>query len=406
MNERIASQLRALLGEAAVERSADDLPRVLPGSTEAMAAACAAAHASGWRVRVEGHASWLPPDAPADVVISTAGLNQVVRIDAADLVATVQAGAPLAKLQLALAAEGMWLAIDPPGRPDRSIGSVVATGTAGPLRHRHGPVRDQVLGCTIVTGDGRVVRAGGRVGKNVAGFDLVKLQAGGFGAFGIMTELHLRLRALPAWDMTLIAQGERDPLTLLARELRDANLDAAAIELLSPAVADHSSWVLGVRVAGTAEAVWPAIERGEQMMGKGTSILNREQAAPFWQTASRAMGGGMVALRFGVLPDGLDDTLDLLHQRLGLGLVMAGAAEGGLRWCGEADVPTMRELRQLLAAREIPVTLERAPWRIRRITGHFGLYREGVTPLVGQLRRQFDPGDLLQVALDADDELS
>jgi glycolate oxidase FAD binding subunit len=405
VNERIARQLRELLGEAAVERTADDLPRVLPGSTEAVAATCAAAHASGWRVRVEGHGSWLPPDAPADVVISTAGLNQVTRIDAADLVATAQAGAPLARLQLALAAEGMWLPIDPPGRPRRSIGSVVATGTAGPLRHRHGPVRDQVLGCTIVTGDGRVVQAGGRVGKNVAGYDLVKLQAGGFGAFGIMTELHLRLRALPAWEMTLVAQGERDSLTLLARELRDANLDAAAIELLSPAVADHSSWVLGVRVAGTADAVWPAIERGEQLMGHGTSILTREQATPFWQTASRAMGGGMVALRFGVLPDGLDETLDLLHQRVGLGLVSAGAAEGGLRWCGESDVPTMRELRQRLAAREVPVTLERAPWRIRRITGHFGLYREGVAPLVGQLRRQFDPGDLLQVALDADDDL-
>ena len=87
----------------------------------------------------------------------------------ADLVATVQAGTPIEALRRRLADEGMWLALDPPGRPERSLGSVVATATAGPLRHGFGPVRDHVLGCTVATGDGRLVRAGGRVVKNVAG---------------------------------------------------------------------------------------------------------------------------------------------------------------------------------------------------------------------------------------------
>ena len=137
----------------------------------------------------------------------------------ADLVATVQAGTPLEALRRRLADEGMWLALDPPGRPERSLGSVIATATAGPLRHGFGPVRDHVLGCTVATGDGRLVKAGGRVVKNVAGYDLTKLQVGGFGGFGIIAEVHLRLRALPRADVTLVARGTRDTLTSAARDV-------------------------------------------------------------------------------------------------------------------------------------------------------------------------------------------
>lgn len=404
MSDRIGRELRELLGEAALERATDGLPRALPDSTEALAAVCAHAHASGWRVRVEGHGSWLPADAPADLAIGTAALNQVTRVRPEDLVVTTQAGAPLAKVQLALAAAGGWLALDPPGRPDRSLGSIVATATAGPLRHGYGPVRDQILGGTIVTGDGRIVTTGGEVTKNVAGYDLAKLQAGGFGAFGIVAELHLRVRALPAAELTLLARGERDPLTLLARELREAAFDAAAIELLSPAAAADASWVLAVRLLGHPAAVEAEAGRAHRLAGSiGWTALDRERSGAFWSAATRAMSGGMVGLRFGVLAEGLDETLDLLHQRIGLGLTSASPAEGGLRWAGETDVPTIRELRQALAAREIPVTLERAPWRVRRVAGHYGAYREGVGMLVGRLRRTFDPGDLLQVALDADD---
>lgn len=401
MSDLIAHRLRDLLGEASVEQTADQLPRALPESTEAVAAVCAAAHAAGWRLRVEGRGSWLPADAPADLVLSTAALDKVARIAAADLVATAQAGVTMSRLAAALAAEGTWLALDPPGRPDRTLGSVVATGTAGPLRHRFGAVRDQVVGCTLVTTDGRIVPAGGRVTKNVAGYDLVKLMVGGFGAFGIVTEVHLRLRALPAADLTLLATGERDPLTLLARELEAARLDAAAVELLSPAVAAGPAWALAVRLAGHRAAVEAeALRARELAAGAGWQSIEGDRGASFWQGVARAMAGEPVSLRFGVLAEGLDETLDLLRQRLDLGRVSAGAARGGLRWSGVTDLATLREVRHLLATREIPVTVERAPWGLRHATGHFGAYREGVGSLVAELRRRFDPSGLIQVALD------
>ncbi|HZA91541.1 MAG TPA: FAD-binding oxidoreductase, partial [Gemmatimonadales bacterium] len=247
MSDTIFTRLRALLGTTGVERDAQGVPRATPESPDALTLVCRLAHEEGWKIRVEGRGTWLPPDAPADLVVSTRGLEQVVSVSPADLVATVQAGTPLEALRRRLADYEMWLALDPPGRPERSIGSVIATATSGPLRQGFGPVRDHVLGCSVATGDGRLVNAGGRVVKNVAGYDLTKLQVGGFGGFGIIAEVHLRLRALPRADVTLLARGTRDTLTSAAREVIAANLLPAALELLSPALAAEADWVLAAR---------------------------------------------------------------------------------------------------------------------------------------------------------------
>src|SRR5207244_908834 len=122
--------------------------------------------------------------------------------------------------------------------------SVIATATAGPQRQGFGPVRDHLLGVTFVTGDGRIVQSGGRVMKNVAGYDLTKLEAGGFGAFGVIVLVHLRLRALPRVDQTLVLEGSRDDLTQVADDIAAAGLAPAALELVSPALARRGRWVL------------------------------------------------------------------------------------------------------------------------------------------------------------------
>src|SRR2546425_2202679 len=154
-----------------------------------------------------------------------------------------------------LADRGVWLAIDPPGLGGRSVGSVIATATAGPLRQGFGPVRDHLLGVTFVTGDGRIVQSGGRVVKNVAGYDLTKLEAGGFGAFGVIVLVHLRLRALPRADQTFVLAGTREDLTQGAEDIVAAGLQPAALELMSPALARREGWALAVRSAGSAALV-------------------------------------------------------------------------------------------------------------------------------------------------------
>lgn len=399
----IFARLRALLGPSSVDRDADNLPRVTPESADTLALVCRLAHDEGWTIRIEGRSTWLPGDAPADLAVSTRALDAVVSVSAADLVATVQAGATLESVRRALGERQMWLALDPPGRPERSIGSVAATATAGPLREGFGPVRDHVLGCTVVTGDGRVVKAGGRVVKNVAGFDVAKLHVGGFGAFGILTELHLRLRALPQADVTLIRRGPRDPLSHAARSLREAGFAPAAMELLSPALAAEPEWVLATRVLGLHEAVRAEVEQVSSVAPGGWEELAAERAAALWAMVARGAASGPVSLRLGVLGPGVDDVIDLVAETLGEGLLAAGPGNGGLRWTGESDPERIRRLRRSLAPREVPLTLERAPWPVRRAVGHFGAYREGVGQLVGRLRETFDPGHRLAVALESDE---
>jgi FAD/FMN-containing dehydrogenase len=402
MSDPIFTRLRALLGTG-VERDQHGVPRATPDSPDALSLVCRLAHEEGWKIRVEGRGTWLSPDAPADLVVSTRGLDQVVSVSPADLVATVQAGTPFETLRRRLADSGMWLALDPPGRPERSIGSVVATATAGPLRHGFGPVRDHVLGCSVATGDGRLVNAGGKVVKNVAGYDLTKLQVGGFGGFGIIAEVHLRLRALPRADVTLIARGARDALTSAARDLIQANMLPAALELLSPALAAEADWVLAARFLGTDAAVQAEVRRLGSFGDLNWLVLPADRTAGFWSVAARGSLAGPITLRLGVLGDGVDETIDLLAHDLDEKLVSAGAGQGLIRWTGDAPLERLRALRRAAASREIPMTLERAPWPVRRALGHFGAYREGVGKIVGRLRGTFDPGQCLNVALEGAD---
>ncbi|HET9293288.1 MAG TPA: FAD-binding oxidoreductase [Gemmatimonadales bacterium] len=400
MRPPVHERLRALLGPDAVTRDPAGLPRATPDSAEGIALTCRLAHDEGWRVRVEGHGSWIPGDAPADLVLCTRGLDRIPSVSPADLVATVEAGVPMDALARRLAEDGMWLALDAPGRPERTIGSVVATATAGPLRAGFGPVRDHVLGCAVVTGDGRIVKPGGRVVKNVAGYDLTKLQVGGFGAFGVLTEVHVRLRAVPRRDVTLLARGLRDALTLAGRDLLATGVNLAALELVSPTVAAEPDWVLAARALGTDAGVHADLDRIAAFTGLVWATVPPERSHAFWDLIARAGAGATATVRLGVLQDGLDEALDLVTHELDEGLVWAGALHGGIRWAGSAAVSQFRALRRLAATREIPLTLERAPWELRQAVGHFGAYREGVGQLVGKLRETFDPAHRLVVALE------
>src|SRR5213080_198406 len=169
----LLDRVRALLGDDAVEIAggAGAVPRVAPASPDAVALLLGTAREEGWRVRLEGAGTWLPADAPADLALTTRRLDRVPAVEPQDLSATAEAGIGCDLLRQQLADHGTWLALDPPGLAGRTLGSVVATATAGPLRHGFGAVRDHILGVTFVTGDGRLVQSGGRVVKNVAGYE-------------------------------------------------------------------------------------------------------------------------------------------------------------------------------------------------------------------------------------------
>ncbi len=159
----------------------------------------------------------------ADACVSTTALRGVIEYIPGDLVITVQAGTTLAELSDITGEHGQWLALDPyvstEGLTRATIGATVATASSGPLALGYGRPRDLVLGLGAVSGDGRLLRAGGRVVKNVAGFDLVRLLTGACGTLGIIGEVSLRLHARPACDDTfavLIPQAASSEQSLAA----------------------------------------------------------------------------------------------------------------------------------------------------------------------------------------------
>src|SRR5258705_457803 len=401
----ILEKVTALLGEGAVlEPSPDRVPRIAPGSPDAVALLLGTAHQEGWRVRLEGAGTWLPSDAPADLALTTRRLDRVPAVEPQDLTATAEAGIGLDQLRQQLADRGAWLAIDPPGLAGRTLGSIVATASAGPLRQGFGPVKDHLLGVTFVTGDGRMVQSGGRVMKNVAGYDLTRLQAGGFGAFGVIVLVHLRLRALPRADVTFLLEGSRDELTQIAEDIAASGLTPAALELVSPALARRDRWALAVRLVGSPTLV------GSDELGLGAATggggrftaLPAEGAHGFSMRLAEGVSVRPVTFRIGGVPAASDELLDLLQHQVGDEWISAAPAAGAIRWSGDTTVDRLQRLRRTLAALEVPLTLERAPWLVRTAVGHFGAYREGAGPLVAGLRRTFDPGGALVVATDGE----
>jgi len=163
-----------------------------------------------------------------DVVLSMRKLNRVLEHEPGDLTAIVEAGIRLSELREALAPHGQTFSLDPPGDP--SIGACLAGDLSGPRRHRYGAMRDLVLGVTVVLADGTVASSGGKVVKNVAGYDLGKLFSGSRGRLGLVARVAIRLHALPAAEATVVAETD-DPRTLWQEVLRGP-LDPVAVDFL------------------------------------------------------------------------------------------------------------------------------------------------------------------------------
>ncbi|GAA3392813.1 FAD-binding oxidoreductase [Cryptosporangium minutisporangium] len=187
--------------------------------------------AAGTAVRPVGsgsRAGWGGGDSAARE-LNTAGLNRVLEHNPGDFTAVLECGVPLADAQDVFASAGQWLAIDP--SPGGTIGGLVATADSGPARHRYGGVRDLVIGVTLVLSDGTVARSGGRVIKNVAGYDLGKLFTGSFGTLGLVAEVAVRLHPLPSGTATAVARFV-DPSALAgaAAELSRHPLEALCLD--------------------------------------------------------------------------------------------------------------------------------------------------------------------------------
>ncbi len=394
MSASVFRRLQHILGDHAVGADAAGVPRAYPDAGDRAAQVLALAHAEGWRVRLEGQASWMLPDAPADLALSTRGLDRILALDPEHGLVRAEAGVTLEDLRRAAGDHGLWLPLDPPGRPERTVGSLTATATTGPLRESGG-VRELLAGVALLAGDGRLVSApAGGDGPR----ELPRLVSGSFGAAGLIAWVELRLRPVPRSDRTFLARGGRDRLTEAGRSLAEHAVAPAAAELLSPAWAAVADWTLAVRLLGEVDAVQAQGARLRAATELDWEEVPAARCGPFWATVARAPLAEPITLRLGVLPDGLDETLDLVADQLNEGLVSAGAVAGGLRWAGEATAERLRAVRARAVSRELPLTLERGPWELRQALGHAGAYREGGAPPLARIRDEFDAGGTIVVA--------
>jgi FAD/FMN-containing dehydrogenase len=295
-----------------------------------------------------------------------------------------------------------------------TLGGVVATGAAGAQGLGYGAARSHVLGMRVALAGGRLIRAGGRVVKNVAGYDLCKLFTGSHGTLGVILEITFRLRPRPRREATLVARS-RDPRALLeaARALAGSLLLPVAVELLSPPLAAEvgvfddavSDFCMLARFAGTEGAGEYQLSRAAEMVGgfaKEATAERVEDDDGLWARLSSTSprGGRPLAWRASVLPSALGSLLSRLGDGGDYGRELrwhAGAGDGRLRVYDDAQgrdeaVVTLRGMRE--AARDAggSVVVERAPAELKRELDAWGL-SESAAFLMKRLKGQLDPSD-------------
>jgi glycolate oxidase FAD binding subunit len=348
--------------------------------------------------------SWGAPPSSCDLVVDLSSMNQVVEHAAGDLVARVQAGLTMGRLASALAAgsgSGQELALDVPA--DATVGGVVATGTAGPRRFRYGAPRDLLIGLTVVRADGVVAHSGGKVVKNVAGYDLGKLFSGSHGTLGLITEATFRLHPRPgavAWVTAEFGPDERSGACSATAWAASSALAPSAVELDWPGGAQRALRV-GVLLEGTGSGV---AERARQMSGLlasagGGSVGIVDAAPPRWGV----LPAGVVVVRVSFWVRDLEPVLGALAAAgadAGVRPAVSGpAGAGALYACLDPGAPDDAAARFVTVLREQVsgcagarggVVVLSAPPSVLAAAGAYGTVPGAA--LMRAVKDQFDPG--------------
>jgi glycolate oxidase FAD binding subunit len=246
------------------------------------------------RVSGSGTKSYLGDVGPTDIDLGTAGFSGIVDHVPADLTVTVGAGTRMAELQATLARAGQFLPLDPPHGDEATIGGIIAANSNGFWRARYGAVRDLLIGTQTALADGTVARAGGRVVKNVAGYDLDKLLVGSFGTLGVMIEATLKVLPIPGTSDGLVARFSRSADTFAAADAvvrGPARVEACVIER-----GEGPTWRLAVQARGAGPAVTRAMNdaRHEVASRQGHAEHLGDELARMRELPARATDGVLV----------------------------------------------------------------------------------------------------------------
>jgi glycolate oxidase FAD binding subunit len=327
-----------------------------------------------------------------DIALRTTKLNRVIEHEPADMTVTVEAGMTFGALQTLLAGHGQFLPIDAPA--DATIGGVLAANVSGPSRHAYGLPRDWLIGCRIVLADGTIVKGGGRVVKNVAGYDLPKLAVGSLGTLGVIAEATFKLAPVPSAQETLVVRcetiDEAAKLIFTADE-RSLALRAVAIRSFGAAQGkqaqgpcDAAFWIAGTRAA--VERTRAEIEQ------LGTT----ERGDQSWWTASREATGA-VWLKASSLPSDIAGFCEhiasnassvVAYPTAGMAIVRLSEAETDER------ARRIQEARSYVTEYGGSLVITSAPIDVKKRVDVWGAPLTGSGPAIDVMRalkQQFDP---------------
>jgi glycolate oxidase FAD binding subunit len=357
-----------------------------PASEAELARFLAQANAGGLAVLPRGGGTkmeWGNPPEKVDLVLSTRKLDRVLEHAAGDMTVTVEAGCTIAALQQTLAKQGQRLAVDPLW-PDRAtVGGVLATNDNGSFRHAFGSLRDLIIGVTIALPDGTLARSGGKVVKNVAGYDLPKLMVGAFGTLGVITRATFRLHPLPRASRSFgfnVTWGAVDGFVHALRESPLAVTGLRVLALPGMAVGVH------VRVEGSPDGVAASAATIAALADacRATLVVGRDNAAS--EREVQWLNPGAVAkvtfppARIGDVCRAVRDVSGMLvAEAVGAGLVVLPTA-------AEPDV--LRLARAVTALGGYFLVLRGDPALKRTING---TAMADALPLMRRVKQQFDP---------------
>jgi glycolate oxidase FAD binding subunit len=422
---RVIGELRELLGPAQVETgegvwrfaAAGRAPRCVarPERAEQVAGVLQVASREGLAVVPCGNGTSLDGGFPPrryDVALCLAGLDRIVAHDAEDMTVTIESGVTLGDLDRALGKRGQWLPLDPARRDRVTVGGVIAADRSGPLRLTHGKVRDLLIGLSVVTASGVLVRGGGRVVKNVAGYDLPKLFAGSFGTLGVIVEATFKVRPRPrerrlyVWPAESVAEAVERALALDGSVLGPESLEAVN-EPAAETIGVASGAALVVGLAGHPEQV-----------AAGETLLRRETAGEVEvceTERTEALGGALsdfaapasedaIVARIAVLPAGLPALLRRIEweaEARGIVVEIAAHAGSGVAWCQGFEATDPRSLPLFaewmrVTTREAGgwVVFEALPETLRRAVDPWGFHEPSVR-LMKAVKQALDPAGIL-----------
>jgi len=349
--DALLDKLRATLGAAHVLTGADRSPFVIegrtpdvvvfPGSADEVVTVVQQAAAAGVPVLPwgGGTAAAVGPPPARGLVLGLKRLDRVVEHEPGDLTVTAEAGLTLDALQSALRARGQWLSLDPPDAARATVGGLIAANAAGPRRHLYGTVRDLLIGVTVVTADGTVVRGGGKVVKNVAGYDLPKLFVGSYGTLGVVVSATFKLRPVPEDERLVAITFDRlKDCGAAARAVLGGDLIPSAIEILD-AAAGAPLGLSGVSLVVGFDGLREQVDAQASALAAMAASLGGRQATALahdaWTKlaapARDAFGSPAAVMSLSVLPTTVSDMMEQgMEAARRRGLASAWAAHAGV----------------------------------------------------------------------------